>query len=53
MKNLVTLGKWFNKESAGGGPGWDRYNTKGDRVGKCGDADEGDPYSACLKPPKG
>ena len=22
------LGKWFNKESAGGGPGWDRYNTK-------------------------
>ena len=42
------LGKWFNKESAGGGPGWDRYNTKGERVGKCGDADEGDPYSACL-----
>ena len=42
------LGKWFNKESAGGGPGWDRYNTKGDRIGKCGDADEGDAYSACL-----
>jgi hypothetical protein len=42
------LGKWFNKESAGGGPGWDRYNTKGERTGKCGDADEGDPYSACL-----
>jgi len=42
------LGKWFNKESAGGGPGWDRYNTKGERIGKCGDADEGDPYSACL-----
>lgn len=42
------LGKWFNKESAGGGPGWDRYNTKGERVGKCGDAEEGDPYSACL-----
>jgi hypothetical protein len=42
------LGKWFNKESAGGGPGWDRYNTKGERVGKCGDADEGDAYSACL-----
>jgi hypothetical protein len=35
------LGKWFNKESAGGGPGWDRYNTKGERVGKCGDAEEG------------
>jgi hypothetical protein len=42
------LGKWFNKESAGGGPGWDRYNTQGERVGKCGDADEGDAYSACL-----
>jgi len=42
------LGKWFNKESAGGGPGWDRYNTKGERTGKCGDAEEGDPYSACL-----
>jgi len=42
------LGKWFNKESAGGGPGWDRYNTKGERVGKCGDAEEGEAYSACL-----
>jgi len=42
------LGKWFNKESAGGGPGWDRYNTKGERVGKCGDAEEGESYSACL-----
>ena len=42
------LGKWFNKESAGGGPGWDRYNTKGERVGKCGDAEEGDAYAACL-----
>jgi len=42
------LGKWFNKESAGGGPGWDRYNSKGERAGKCGDADEGDSYSACL-----
>lgn len=46
------LGKWFNKESAGGGPGWDRYNTKGERTGKCGDADEGDPYSACLSKQK-
>jgi hypothetical protein len=42
------LGNWFNKESAGGGPGWDRYNTKGERIGKCGDAKEGEPYSACL-----
>ena len=42
------LGKWFNKESAGGGPGWDRYNTKGERIGKCGDAKEGESYFACL-----
>ena len=46
------LGKWFNKESAGGGPGWDRYNTKGERVGKCGDAEEGAPYAACLSKQK-
>jgi hypothetical protein len=46
------LGKWFNKESAGGGPGWDRYNTKGERVGKCGDAKEGEAYSACLSKQK-
>lgn len=46
------LGKWFNKESAGGGPGWDRYNTKGERIGKCGDAKEGESYSACLSKQK-
>jgi hypothetical protein len=46
------LGKWFNRESAGGGPGWDRYNTKGERVGKCGDAEEGASYSACLSKQK-
>lgn len=46
------LGKWFNKESAGGKPGWDRYNTKGERVGECGDAKEGEPYAACLSKQK-
>jgi hypothetical protein len=46
------LGKWFNRESAGGGPGWDRYNTKGERVGKCGDAEEGEAYAACLSKQK-
>jgi len=46
------LGKWFNKESAGGGPGWDRYNTKGKRIGKCGDAKEGEAYAACLSKQK-
>ena len=40
------LRDWL-KSGVGGG-GWDRYNTKGERVGKCGDAEEGDPYSACL-----
>lgn len=42
------LGKWMNQQSAGGGPGWDRYNEKGERVGKCGDAKEGEAYAACL-----
>jgi hypothetical protein len=42
------LGKWFNDESAGGKPGWDRYNSKGQRVGECGDAKKGEPYAACL-----
>ena len=55
LQNLVEkvysdsgLGKWFNRESADEKPGWDRYNTKGERVGKCGDADKGESYSACL-----
>ena len=39
------LRKWFGKGKTGG---WDRYNTKGEKVGKCGDAEEGEPYVACL-----
>jgi hypothetical protein len=48
------LRNWFGKGKSGGvgGGGWDRYNTSGDRVGKCGDAKEGDPYSACLSKEK-
>jgi len=46
------LGKWFHGESAGGKPGWDRYNSKGERVGKCGDAKKGKPYAACLSKQK-
>jgi len=42
------LGKWMNQQSAGGGAGWDRYSTTGSKLGKCGDAEEGEPYSACL-----
>lgn len=48
------LRAWFGKGGKGGigGGGWDRYNTSGDRVGKCGDAKEGDPYAACLSKEK-
>lgn len=43
------LGKWFHGEKAKGTePGWDRYNSKGERIGKCGDAKEGEAYAACL-----
>ena len=46
------LGKWFHGESATKEPGWDRYNSEGKRVGKCGDAEEGASYSACLSKQK-
>lgn len=48
------LRDWLGRGGEGGvgGGGWDRYNTKGERVGKCGDAKEGDPYSACLSKEK-
>ena len=48
------LRKWFGKGGKGSstGGGWDRYNSKGEKVGKCGDAKEGDPYSACLSKEK-
>ena len=48
------LRDWFGKGDKGGvgGGGWDRYNTSGNRIGKCGDAKEGDPYSACLSKEK-
>lgn len=46
------LGKWFHDESANSEPGWDRYDSSGKRVGKCGDAKEGEAYSACLSKQK-
>jgi len=46
------LGDWFHSQSAGGEPGWDRYNSKGEKAGKCGDSKEGDPYAACLSKQK-
>ena len=56
LKDILSedLRAWFGKGGAGGvgGGGWDRYNSSGDRVGKCGDADEGEAYSACLSKEK-
>jgi len=50
------LRAWFGKGSGGGagGGGWDRYNTKGERVGKCaredkdGDGKGDGPKPKCL-----
>ena len=51
---LEDLRKWFGKGGAGGagGGGWDRYSSTGKRLGKCGDAEKGAPYSACLSKAK-
>lgn len=48
------LRAWFGKGGKGGvgGGGWDRYNSSGDRVGKCGDGKEGEAYAACLSKEK-
>lgn len=44
------LRQWFGKGPTGSatGGGWDRYNSSGKKVGKCGDAKKGSSYSACL-----
>lgn len=39
------LRKWLGSGPTGG---WDRYSTTGEKLGKCGDAKEGEPYSVCL-----
>mgnify|MGYP003325325329 FL=1 len=52
------LRNWFGKGKQGGvgGGGWDRYNTKGERIGKCGDADDrggdGEGKPKCLSTQK-
>lgn len=48
------LRKWFGKGKTGSttGGGWDRYNSNGEKVGKCGDSKEGDSYAACLSKEK-
>ena len=40
------------KKGGAGGGGWDRYNTKGERIGKCGDAGEGEGKPKCLSKSK-
>lgn len=47
LYNLLSedLRKWLGSGPKGG---WDRYSTTGKKLGKCGDAKEGEPYSACL-----
>ena len=48
------LRAWFGKGKKGGagGGGWDRYNTKGERIGKCGDAKQGEGKPKCLSKSK-
>ena len=52
------LRDWFGKGKTGGigGGGWDRYNTKGERIGKCGDAEDrggdGEGKPKCLSKEK-
>ena len=48
------LGAWFGKGGKGGVDkgGWDRYNTKGERIGKCGDSKPGEGKPKCLSAEK-
>lgn len=54
LEDSMSLHDWFGKGKHGGagGGGWDRYNTKGERIGKCGErsSDEGKPK--CLSKSK-
>jgi hypothetical protein len=48
------LRAWFGKGKHGGagGGGWDRYNTKGERIGKCGESEPGEGKPKCLSKSK-
>ena len=48
--NHSGLRAWFGKGKKGGagGGGWDRYNSKGERIGKCGDRKPGEAKPKCL-----
>ena len=52
IQDILTedLRAWFGKGKKGGagGGGWDRYNSKGERIGKCGDSKPGEGKPKCL-----
>lgn len=51
---MEDLRDWFGtgKKGGAGGGGWDRYNTKGERIGKCGDSKESEGKPKCLSKSK-
>jgi len=51
---MENLRDWFGKGKQGGagGGGWDRYNTRGERIGKCGDSQPGEGKPKCLSKSK-
>ncbi len=53
VKVTEDLRDWFGKggEGGDGGGGWDRYNTKGERIGKCA-REPGEPKPKCLSKEK-
>lgn len=54
LEDSMSLHDWFGKGKHGGasGGGWDRYNTKGERIGKCGDRKPGEGKPKCLSKAK-
>ena len=52
MKEDLRL--WFGKNDEGGvgGGGWDRYNSKGERIGKCAKKNPNEPKPKCLSKKK-
>lgn len=49
-EDSMSLRDWFGKGKHGGagGGGWDRYDTKGERIGKCGERKPGEGKPKCL-----
>lgn len=53
-EDSMSLHDWFGKGKHGGagGGGWDRYNTRGERIGKCGERGPGEGKPKCLSKAK-